>query len=80
MSTAGAAIDMAAECSGATPCNGQQDFNVSQRIQWRLRQKKAMPALRTRSANSRSGGIIYSSSFDVPFSWSESRGLAVALR
>src|SRR5215469_3320683 len=29
MSTAGAAIDMAAECGGATPCNGQQDFNVS---------------------------------------------------
>ena len=28
MSTAGAAIDMAAECGGATARNGQQDFDM----------------------------------------------------
>ena len=28
MSTAGALIDMTAECGGATACHGQQDLNV----------------------------------------------------
>ena len=49
-----------------------------QRIHWRLRSMKAVPAARTRSATSKGGRLIYSSSCDLPFSWSESRGLAVA--
>ena len=80
MSTAGAFIDMATECGGATAHDGQQDFDMRQRIQWRLRQRKVTPAVRTRSASSKSGRLIYSSGFDFPFSESESRGLAVAWR
>jgi hypothetical protein len=42
--------------------------------------KSLETAVRTRSASSKSGRLIYFSGCDVPFSLSESRGLAVALR
>src|SRR5215471_16778659 len=80
MSTAGALIDMAGQCGGATARNGQQDFDMRPADPPAARQRKATPAVRTRSASSKSGRLIYVSVCDLPFSLSESRGLAVALR
>jgi len=79
MSAAGALIDMTAECGGATACNGKQNLKMSLASHCRLRSMKAVPALRTKSATSTSGRLIYLSG-DPPFSTSESRGLAVACR
>src|ERR1019366_6813929 len=69
---AGARLTLRAMASSTLMCG--------QRIHWRLRSMKAVPAVRTRSATSRSGRLIYSSCWDLPFSTSESRGLAVAWR
>ena len=80
MSTTGAFIDMAAECGGATAHDGQQDFDMG----------PADPlAAAPDESNSRGADevgqlperqVIYPSGCDMPFSLSESRGLAVALR
>jgi len=46
MPAAGALMEMAAECGGATPRNGQQPFDVlAAKIHWRFRSMKAAPAL-----------------------------------
>src|SRR2546425_9083912 len=47
-----------------------------QRIHRRLRSMKAVPAVRTRSATSKGGRLIYLSDCDLLFSTSEARGLA----
>ena len=49
-------------------------------IHLRLRSINARPAARTRSATSRGGRFIYFLCGTLSFSWSESSGLAVALR
>ena len=51
-----------------------------QRIQLRLRPMKAAPALRTKSATSKSGRLIYSSCGELPFNTNASSGLAVACK
>jgi hypothetical protein len=80
MSTTGALIDVTAECGGATARDGEQDLDMGPRIQLRLRSMKALPALRTKSATSRVGRLVYFSCCDLPFSTSESSGLAVACK
>jgi hypothetical protein len=63
MPTVGALVEVTSERSGTTACNGQQHFvTCFQRIHWRLRSTKPSPAARTRSAISRTGRLIYSSS------------------
>src|SRR5215469_15877434 len=80
MSTAGASIQMAAECGGTTARDGQQDLNMSP--------ANPMAAAPDKS-NSRGANQIgqlqerpthQPSGCEMPFSESESRGLAVAWR
>jgi hypothetical protein len=80
MSAASALIEMAAECGGATPCNGQQHFDMLPGDPLTASFDEGVSRARTRSATSRGGRSIYSSCGDLSFSFSESRGLAVALR
>jgi hypothetical protein len=80
MSAAGALVEMTAECGGTTPRNGQQHFDVLPADPLAVSFDEAAPAVRMRSATSRGGRLIYSSNGDVSFSFSESRGLAVAWR
>jgi hypothetical protein len=55
-------------------------FTCFQRIHLRLHSMKASPAARTRSPTSSGGRLIYWSYGGSSFSFSESRGLAVAFR
>jgi hypothetical protein len=67
-----AAVRHRAMASSALAC-----FQV---IHLRLRSMNAFPAARTRSATSSGGRLTYWSCGDSSFSFSESRGLAVAFR
>ena len=80
MSATGALLDVAAESAGATARDREQDLDMGPADPLAVALDDAIPALRTRSATSKGGRLIYLSGCDLPFSASESRGLAVACK
>ena len=80
MPAASAFIEVAAECGGATLCNGQEHFDMLPGDPLTASFMNALPAARTRSATSHGGRLIYWSCGDRSVSFNESKGLAVALR
>src|SRR2546427_1173920 len=80
MSATGALIDVEPSAAVRQRAIATRTLIWVQRIHWRLRSMKAVPAVRIRSATSRGGRLIYPSGCDLPFSTSESSGLAVACK
>jgi hypothetical protein len=75
---AGALIEMTPSAAARQRAMASSTLMCFQLSHWRFRSMKAAPALRMRSATSRGGRLIYSSCVDQSFSFSKSRGLAVA--
>jgi hypothetical protein len=81
MSTAGALIDVTAESGGATARDGARDLDMGPADPSTVALDEGSSCtVRTKSATSRVGRLIYFSCCDLPFSTSESRGLAVACK
>ena len=84
MAAAGALVHMPTHGGGAASLDGNKHLQVQPGEPGGRRSRNRWPAAPTRSANSRSGRVIYlrglSSGFWADANMSESRGLAVALR
>ena len=80
MSTARARIDVAAECGGTTACNIKQDLNMCPTKPLTVAFDEGRACGADQVGHLQGGRVIYVSGCDLPFSSSESRGLAVACK
>ena len=80
ISTPRARIDVTAEGGRATACDSKQHLNMGPTKPLTIAFDESGACGTDQVGHLRGGRVIYSSGCDLPFSWSESRGLAVAWR